>query len=78
MLPFPLFPQFVLLGQQNRLSGVHDGPLTTSWPTEANVQRIVSPTLMLTGSDEKTSWPFGPTVISIVCAGCNDATLPRL
>src|SRR5436853_5253646 len=55
-----------------------NGPLTTLWPGLANVHRTVSPTLIATGLGEKTSWPFGATVISIVCAGCKDATLPRL
>src|SRR5260370_6880128 len=78
MLPFRLCPQFLLPGQKNRLSGVHDGPLPISWPPDANVQRTVSPTLMLTGSGAKLFWPFGPTVISTVCAAATSATLVRL
>src|SRR5438105_15950289 len=79
MLPFPLFPQFALFGQQNRLSGVHDGPLTTSWPTEANVQRTVSPTLMLTVSGAKLLFcTFVPTAISTVSATGTSPALVQL
>src|SRR5205807_7091567 len=74
--------QLLAPGEQNLLSAMHEdelnGPLTTLWPGLANVHRTVSPTLIATGLGEKTSWPFGATVISTVCAGCRDATSPRL
>ena len=73
--------QLLAPGEQNLLSAMHEdelnGPLTTLWPGLANVHRTVSPTLIATGLGEKTSWPFGATVISIVCAGRKDATLSR-
>src|SRR5207248_5449801 len=69
--------QLVSPGEQNLLSARHEDPLMTLWPIVANVQRTVSPTLMATGLGAKVFWPFGPTVISTVCAGWRNAVLIR-
>src|SRR6266568_6622201 len=59
--------QFVSPGEQNRLSALHDDPLTTLCPSDKKVQRTLSPTLITTRLGEKLFCPCTPTATSTVC-----------
>jgi hypothetical protein len=69
--------QFVLFGEQNIPSAVHDveSPLVTLCPLAAHVHRTVSPTEILTVLGLNVNVPLGATITSTIVLVADGAPL---